>query len=219
MSQIELFSARVCPFAHRVRLAIMEKGLPCELVEIDLRDKPSWYLDIYPAGAVPTLRHDDFFLSESLIINEYIDELRHDPPLMPQKAMARAEARLWMDFAGTQFVSQFYRLLKAQDDDNRSKSSQDLHSALKTIDTELAKRRSNGPYWFGEKVSLTDIAFYPWFERWPVLEHYRGLSIPEQFSTLRDWIATMQQRDSVRMGRAPESFYIEAYADYASGRK
>lgn len=56
METIELFSARVCPFAHRSRLALMEKHLPFTLIEIDLRNKPDWYSQLNPAGAVPTLR-------------------------------------------------------------------------------------------------------------------------------------------------------------------
>ena len=56
MENIELFSARVCPFAHRSRLALMEKNLPFTLIDIDLRNKPDWYSQVNPAGTVPALR-------------------------------------------------------------------------------------------------------------------------------------------------------------------
>jgi glutathione S-transferase len=49
MEDIELFSARVCPFVHRSRLALMEENLPFTLIDIDLRNKPDWYLPLNPA--------------------------------------------------------------------------------------------------------------------------------------------------------------------------
>ena len=39
-AKIELFSARVCPYAHRTRLVLAEKGLDVELTEIDRRYDP-----------------------------------------------------------------------------------------------------------------------------------------------------------------------------------
>ncbi len=40
VATIELFSARVCPYAHRTRLVLAEKGLDFDLTEIDFKDKP-----------------------------------------------------------------------------------------------------------------------------------------------------------------------------------
>ena len=45
---------RWCPYAHRVWLALEVKQLPYKLVEIDLYGgKPSWFLELNPAGLVP----------------------------------------------------------------------------------------------------------------------------------------------------------------------
>jgi len=50
MAEIELFSARVCPFAQRSRIALMEKGVKVQLIEIDLGNKPDWFSQISPYG-------------------------------------------------------------------------------------------------------------------------------------------------------------------------
>ena len=50
---IELFSARVCPYAHRTRLVLSEKGLDCALTEIDFKNKPQRFLEISRYGKVP----------------------------------------------------------------------------------------------------------------------------------------------------------------------
>ena len=219
MEIIELFSARVCPFAHRCRLALMEKKIPFEVVEIDLRNKPSWYREITPTEAVPALRQGSFLLRESLIINEYVEDLAHQPALLPAAARKRAEARLWINFFDSRFVPGFYRLLKAQSDEDRASASEELLAVLSTLDGELQRRRGEGPYWFGANVGLTDIACYPWFERWPVLEHYRGMTIPSELTALSGWIGAMKGRETVRKAGAPAEFYIGEYEDYASGKK
>ena len=162
MENIKLFSAWVCPFAHRSRLALAEKGLPFELVEIDLRNKPSWYKEINPAEAVPALQQGNFLLQESLIINECIEELTNNPSLLPATPQQRAEARLWISYADAHFVPLFYRLLKAVDEDKRKTASDAMLSVLTVLNKELHRRKEGGPYWFGEQVGLTDIAIYPW---------------------------------------------------------
>ncbi|MDA3903502.1 MAG: glutathione S-transferase family protein [Desulfuromusa sp.] len=215
MENIELFSARVCPFAHRSRLALMEKNLPFTLIEIDLRNKPDWYLQLNPAGAVPALRQGNFILCESLIINEYINECCAEPALLPATAQQRADARLWIDYVGSKFIPLFYRLLKAQKKEDQDVVAANLCRVLAVLDDELNRRKREGPYWFGWQVGLTDIALYPWFERWAMLEHYRGLVIPDNLTSLLGWIETMQGRDAIRLGSEPVDYYIGEYADYA----
>ncbi len=216
METIELFSARVCPFAHRSRLALMEKNLPFELIEIDLNDKPAWYAEVHPGGAVPALRQGDFLLRESLIINEYVNELANEPALLPASVRQRAEARLWIDVASSHLIPPFYRLLKARKEEEINAARNTLLEGLTFLDAELGRRSALGPYWFGRDISLTDIAIYPWFERWGVLVHYRGLAIPAELKSLHGWIATMQRRQSVLDGGQSDAFYIKGYAKYAS---
>jgi glutathione S-transferase len=217
METIELFSARVCPFAHRCRLALMEKGLPFKLVEIDLRNKPSWYKEINPFETVPSLRQGSFTMRESLVLNEYIEELAAEPHLLPAVPRQRAEARLWISYADSRFVPLFYRLLKAREEEEKNSARDEMLSVLTTFDQELQRRRGGGAYWGGRTVCLTDIALYPWFERWPVLEHYRGLSIPGELKALLDWVESMKGRDAVMRGGEPAEYYIGEYARYAEG--
>lgn len=219
MENMELFSARVCPFAQRSRLALMEKNLPFTLIDIDLRNKPDWYLQLNPAGTVPSLRQGEFLLRESLIINEYVDECSADPPLLPAGVQQRAEARLWIAYFDSSFVPLFYRLLKAQEEAKQRSLAAEMCQVLTVLDGELKRRKEQGYYWFGWRVGLVDIALYPWFERWPVLEHYRGLQIPKQLCSLLGWIDMMQQRDAVRLGGEPSAYYIAQYADYAAGER
>lgn len=39
-----------CPYAQRVRLVLIAKGVPHDIVNINLTNKPQWYFDIHPEG-------------------------------------------------------------------------------------------------------------------------------------------------------------------------
>jgi len=50
-------------------------------VFINLSDKPEWFLKIFPAGKVPVLVYDNKFLSESLLLADFLDEQYPEPAL------------------------------------------------------------------------------------------------------------------------------------------
>lgn len=84
MSDIEIYSAELCPFAHRSRLVLLEKGVPFKLIEIDLQNKPKNFKTISPYGKVPVLKHGDNRVWESAIINEYLEDAFPEHPLLPK---------------------------------------------------------------------------------------------------------------------------------------
>jgi len=61
-----LWSFRRCPYAMRARLAVVQSGVPIELREILLRDKPEAFLEDSPSATVPCLRTEEGVIDESL---------------------------------------------------------------------------------------------------------------------------------------------------------
>ncbi|HEY9799646.1 MAG TPA: glutathione S-transferase family protein [Leptolyngbyaceae cyanobacterium] len=217
MAEIKIYSAVTCPYAHRTRLVLQEKGIDFELNEIDLQNKPANFTDISPYGKVPALVHGDKRVWESAIINEYLDEVFPHPPLLPKNPIDRAQARIWIDFANTRLVPAFSNLLRNPDSQKQEEAKNELYKHLEFIENEaFGKLSLNGPYWFGESVSLVDFTFYPWFERWPALKQYRGFGIPAEFTRLRQWKHALKELDSVKAIAHPKEFYIEKYARFAT---
>jgi len=208
MASMTLYSARSCPFAQRTRLVLHEKGLDCDLVEIDLKQTPDWFLEISPYGKVPLLLHDGERIWESTVINEYLEELFPEPPLLPAHAARRALARIWIDYANNYLVPQFYKLLLAQEAESRKAIATRLGKRLVRMATEGPGGKDGGPWWLGEMFTLADIAFYPFFERFPALAHYRAL---------QRWLDAMQARPSVIAHGASAEFHVKTYAPYADG--
>lgn len=88
---MRLIDAPRCPYCARVRIALAEKGVEVERVEVDLSDRPQWLLDLNPPkGRVPVLDG----LPESEVIMELLEETHPEPPLLPLDPQERARARL-----------------------------------------------------------------------------------------------------------------------------
>jgi len=75
----------------------------------------------------------------------------------------------------------------------------------------------DGPYWLGQQCSLLDITWYSFFERFSVMQHYRGMGIPAECKRLSKWFAAMQQRNSAKATGHATGYYLERYANYADG--
>jgi glutathione S-transferase len=214
--QIELFSARVCPYAHRTRLILREKNIAFEYTEVDLQNKSDRFLAVSPYGKVPALVHDGATVYESAIINEYLDEIFAQPRFMPESPVLRAKVRIWIDYCDDYFIADHYALLRNPDQTQHDTLLQKAERNLRFIERDgLAQLADGGPYWLGSEPSLVDFAWYPFFERLPAWTYYRGLKIPDDCHRLRRWVEAMSGRDSVREIANGADYYVERYASYA----
>jgi glutathione S-transferase len=90
-----LHGYRYSVYLRIARLALAEKGIDCDPVEINpfAPDLPAAYLALNPFGRVPTLVHDGFALYETSAITRYIDRAFDGPRLQPDtpKSLARMD--------------------------------------------------------------------------------------------------------------------------------
>jgi glutathione S-transferase len=221
MAKVILYSALACPYAHRSRLVLSEKKVQFELKEVDLQNKPAWFDQSVSAyGKVPAIEHEGTRIWESAIINEYLDEVFPNPPLLPAQAGRRAVARIWIDYANSRFTSAFGSLLRAPGESEQKVAHDELTNVLQFIEREgLAKLSTDGPFFLGAAPSLVDFAFYPWFERWPALQHYRGFALSKELPRLLRWRDAVRALDSVKAHENPAEYYVERYARHAAPKK
>ena len=95
--RLVLVSHPLCPYVQRVAILLAEKGVPFERRDIDLRDKPRWFLEVSPLGKTPVLLVDGQPGFESAVICEYLDETA-SPRLHPADPLRRAQHRSWSEF-------------------------------------------------------------------------------------------------------------------------
>ena len=218
MAKLKIYSSKSCPWAHRSRLMLCEKGIDFELVEVDLSNKPDWFVGVSPYTKVPAIVHDDDNVWESAIVNEYIDEVFPEPAMVPNEPGRRALARIWVDYSASRFVSAFGAVLRETDASARPEKVEKFQETLRYMEKEgLAKLGAN-PYWMGDSISIVDVAFWPWFERFVAMTHYRGVTIPDDCTRLNAWVAAMRERPAVKQAANPPEFFINSYARYADDK-
>jgi glutathione S-transferase len=210
MSTIELYSFEGCPYAQRSRMTLLEKGLDFVLTEIDLYNRPASFAEISPYGKVPVLRHAGITVYESPIINQYLDEAFPSPPLLPASPGLRAQARIWMDYCDTRFLTATHKLMAEADDPaSRLANVAKLTEVLRFLEHEGLRKLGPGPFFFGDTVSLVDLQFSPFFERFGTYATLGGAVWPEDCSRLRTWFEAMQGRASFRATARPLEFHLE----------
>lgn len=70
---ITLFGASLSPYVRKVSVALAEKGLPYEQIQIDPNRRPEDYYELSPFGRIPALRDGDHVLADSGVICTYLD--------------------------------------------------------------------------------------------------------------------------------------------------
>ncbi|MBL8642719.1 MAG: glutathione S-transferase family protein [Rhodospirillaceae bacterium] len=215
MAEVELFSYEACPYAQRTRMALIEKGIAFTLTEVDLYNKPDWFKQLSPYGKVPLLRHNDNLVYESRIINEYLEDAFPDRPLMPQGAAARGKARIWIDYCDSYLMPALHKMIAdRREPAKQAENRKAVAEKFRFMETEGLRKLGNGPYWLGTDVSLVDLQFMPFLERFPCYETLWGAAIPEDCTRLKAWIAAMQARDSHKQTAKPFEFHMTRYRRY-----
>jgi glutathione S-transferase len=96
-----LYHLPLSPFSRKVRLVLAEKRLPFELRVEKVWERRDEYLELNPAGTVPTLIEDNgLIIPDSSVICEYLDEAYPDSSLMGRTLAERIEIRrltAWFD--------------------------------------------------------------------------------------------------------------------------
>ncbi len=218
MSDLTLYTAEVCPYAQRTRIILDMKSVDVDSIEIDLDDKPDWFLALTPAKKVPVIRHDDFLLWESATVNEYIDATFSGEILRPSDARGRAVMRNEIKHFDSVFLATLYKLLFEQDPKVQDDLREQCVIALEYLEHRLGEIQGQGPYWMGSEFTLADASMWPFFERInAVFDYYRSLTIPQHCSRLWRWFNSVAELACVEKTAHDAEYFLPLYTGYASG--
>jgi len=188
---LKLVSHKLCPYVQRAVIALTEKGVPFERVDIDLANKPDWFLKVSPLGKTPVLLVGDHAIFESAVILEYLEETQANP-LHPANALHRAEHRAWIEF-GSAVLNDIAGLYSAPDEAAfRAKAAQ-LGARFARLETRVAS-----PWFDGEKFSLVDAVFGPVFRYFDVFDDIADFGVLAGKPNLQRWRKALAARPSVR---------------------
>ena len=212
MESIKIYSSARCPYAQRTRMLMIEKEIPFELTEVDLRNKPDWFLAVSPYGKVPVIVDDGQTIYESAIINEYLDEKYTSIPMMPEEPVERAKARIWMDYCTNKYLTLSRKLLVDHGNEElQRENKKKMKESLIYIEKECFEKNANGPFWLVNNISLVDLHYAPFFERFGAFKELFGVEWPEECIKISDWWSAIQKRDSYKMTVLPTEEHVDLY--------
>lgn len=181
---MRLYSGTSCPFSHRCRIVLFEKGMDFEVIDVDLMNKAEDVAAINPYGKVPVLVERDLVLYEANIINEYIDERFPHPQLMPPDPVMRGRARLFLH----RFEQELYSHVATIE--QGGKSADKARATIRDNLTQLAQILTKQKYLLGDDFSMLDVAIAPLLWR---LDHY-GIQMSKDAAPMMKYAERMFSR-------------------------
>lgn len=198
MPHFRLISFDLCPYVQRCVMTLLEKDIAFDVDYIDLSDRPDWFVELSPLGKVPVLEvtRDDgakVVLFESVVINEYLDEVT-EGSMLPADPLERAHSRAWVEFANA-LLGDAFNVTAAKDDVALAEVLAKLGGKLDRLEREIR----SGPFFLGPEVSLVDAAFTPALQRlsW-ANEIHPAMAIFNGRPKVANWWNALAGRDSVQ---------------------
>jgi glutathione S-transferase len=189
---LKLISHKLCPYVQRAVIALIEKGVGYERIDIDLANKPDWFLALSPLGKTPVLQVGDSAIFESAVILEFLEETE-PKPLHPADALTRAEHRGWIEF-GSSVLNDIAGFYAAPDEATFKAKSSQLEQRFARLETRVVAL----PWFDGDRFSLVDAVFGPVFRYFDVFDEIADFGILTGKPKLALWRQSLAARPSVR---------------------
>ncbi len=162
---LKIYGGDLSSPANKVRFAANALGLKYDYIRVNLRagdhQKPE-FLKLHPAGKIPVIDDEGFFLFESNAIIRYLAE-KNKSPLYPKDLKEKATVDQWIEFGshhvGLAMSKVVYNRLFAPmrrvpvDEQSLKDGLSFLDRFLPVIDQQLGKNK----FLAGNQLSLADI--------------------------------------------------------------
>jgi glutathione S-transferase len=210
-NRLTLVSHALCPYVQRAAIVLHEKGVAFERIDIDLANKPDWFLKISPLGKTPVLLVDDEPIFESAVICEYLEETAL-PRLHPSNALQRARHRSWMEF-GSALLNAIGAFYNAADDAALAARAGDIRTRFEQLEAVLP----DGEYFAGDSFSIVDAVYSPVFRYFEVFDTAGEFGFWVGLPKLQRWRQVLVRRPSVAQAVRPD--YPQLLVDFLVARR
>lgn len=174
---IKLHYHPMSTYSRRVRMALLEKQIPHELVLVDMvarKHRDPAYLALNPYGRVPLLQEGDFLLYESTAILAYLEAEYTQPPLAPADARQRALLDMHMKLCDIQLARQAGTIMfpkrflpkERWDEKAMAQAKGEIEKHLAIVERQLAGKE----YLVADRYTLAEICYTPFVQFLPVME-------------------------------------------------
>ena len=205
-----LYGAAYNVYVRAVRLALAEKGVEYQLIEIDLgaeEGAPANYLHHASFMRIPAFEHAGERLYEASAITRYIDEAFDGPALMPDSPRERARVNQiisiienygYRPMVWSIFIERCRAVLSGRmaDEEKIAAAVPQVAYALDALE-----EMTQGPHLVGEALTLADLHLAAMLAYGTLAPE--GATLVEARPRLQRWWGAMKQRPSMRDTRSP----------------
>ena len=199
---LKLCGFRISNYHNKIRLALLEKGVPFEEDASCSPSQKDEFLARSPIGKVPFLELDGGRrLSESEVIAEYLEEAFPQKPLLPRDAFARAKVRELVKFmelhvelvARRLYGPAFFK--REISEETKGAAEKDLAKGIRAFKTLVRFE----PYIAGRELTLADCAA---FVHLPLVtlatKHVLGRDALEEMPQVKPYLKMLAERPAFR---------------------
>lgn len=201
---MKLYDFQFAPNPRRLRVFLAEKGLKVPLEAVDItsgQSRTPEFLNRNPLGGLPVLELDDgSYLTESLAIMHYFDELHPEPPMIGKTPLERARVReleriielgvlgrIAVIFQNTHpFMAQ--RIKQSADTADTARTA--LAANLKVVDAKIGAN----PFAAGAQPTIADCTLFAALQ----FGEFAGIPLDPAFTNIARWYEAFQQRPSAQ---------------------
>jgi glutathione S-transferase len=205
MAKPVVYGPAYSTYARTVRLALEEKGVDYDLVEVDIlkgENQTPEHLARHPFAKVPAFEHDGLALYETDAIVRYIAETFPGTDLAPADARSRARMNQALSIIGGYaypcMISQIFiqravmpMLGNASDEAAISAALPKAETCLKALEQLI----DGNAYLAGDKLSLADLLLVPIYDY--LSQTPEGEKLLQGTPNLRRWWDGMRTRPTV----------------------
>jgi len=200
---VKLYYFPVAPNPTRVRTYLAEKGIEIESVLVNLPEgeqKSPEHLARNPHGNLPVLEFDDgTFLTESLAIIEYFEEIHPDPPMLGTDPRARAQVRSLERMVDSTVLGPIARIVHATNSplglppvpEIAKRENESLPNALEV----LQDRMGDQPFLAGDRPMVPDCTLFAALR----FGAFFGIELDPRFTGLTRWLDDFSKRPSANI--------------------
>jgi glutathione S-transferase len=204
-----VYGPALSTYVWSVRLALAEKGVAHELVEVPFgahREEP--HLSRHPFAKLPAFEHDGFALYETQAILRYIDEGFPVAPLQPtdlhqfsrmNQIIGIVDAYAWDAIAAGVLVNRVLKPRMGLPVDEAAIAAA-LPRARLCV-SEISRLMGDQPYLTGDRVTLADLMVIPLFYFFGRLPE--GEAPLAEHANIRPWMRRMEARQSFQVTKPP----------------
>lgn len=203
-SSVTLYGASYSVYVRIVRIALHEKGVPYDLVPVDVfaeEGVPPAHIERHPFGRIPAFEHDGFAIYETSAITRYVDEAFPGPSLQPNALRDRARMNqiiaMLDNYAYLPMVWDVYvqRVLSSEEEvADEARIASGMEKA-RTFFMALSNLLGTRDWLPGPEPSLADFHAAPMFGLFE--EAPEGAALIREFQPIQAWWERTKARPSV----------------------